>query len=164
MTITKSVPWLLAAALALALSAQGCSGDDDDDGGSDDDDGAEFIETEPNDGFGTADDIGAAATFGGACDQNDDTDVFSVDVAAGMTSVSVAWDDPADTHDIDLAIYDSAGAVSFTPLDDDGNIPPDDSPAEVSATVTTAQTLFIEVFCGFANVPAPMEYVGTVTP
>jgi len=119
-----------------------------------------FAETEPNDDYVDGNPLFLSDTFEGTCNSNDDLfDVFTATVAnTGMFSVTINWTEGvADQPDLDLILYNSN--IDFLAVDD--AVPPGDSPATVSALLTTDLSVYIEVYCYLSTAGAP--YFGTVT-
>ena len=153
---------LIGAALLALAAAPACS-----DGGDDDDDGAtspsptptanptplpgSVEETEPNNDFTEAlDNEVVAGDFHGFCaTSNDAYDTFSFVLnTAGTVNVSIAWigEEEPSVNDLDLYLYDTAQNIVAEDYTDPLQEP--DSPAEVSAMLTTAGgTYFILVEC-----------------
>ncbi len=144
-----STKTLLGLALCFALAA-GCAG------GGDDDDSGPVAESEPNDSEGAADVLGAAGThsFQGSCEPGG-TDFWKATAGTGPISASVTWAD-AGGEDIDLYVYTADFSLDLF----DDTVPPNDSPAQVTGTVTTAGEVFLEVDC-FTNTAT--AYSGTIT-
>lgn len=120
---------------------------------------ARFVESEPNDNDLDANPLFLSDTFEGTCNSNDDfSDVYRATVTnTGMFSVSINWTEGlGDEPDLDLILYD--GDVNFLAVDD--AVPPGDSPATVSALLTTNLSVYIEVYCYLSTAGAP--YFGTV--
>lgn len=122
--------------------------------------GLNFAEIETNDTPFEANDIGAAVSFSGGCSDIDTSDFYSAAVTSGTFAVSLAYTEgAADTPDIDLYLYDSD--LFIIALDETVTNGVDDSPAEVSAVLGSAMTVYVEAFCFLSTSNTP--YFGTVT-
>lgn len=124
-----------------------------------------FAEIEPNDSYGEANNIGAETAFSGSCSVDVDgfptVDIFSAVLNSGDYLVTLTWNEGAAEpyNDLDL-ILETPDAF----LGSDESVPADgmpDSPAEATATLTTATTMFIDVVC-YTGVGVP--YTGTLAP
>lgn len=172
----RSIALTFTSVLALLVTVPACSGGDDDD------DAAttatvtpipdptplpgSIAEVEPNDTPATATAVaGTTGTlaFHGTCAQTGDQDWFAFVLSSGGFSASVTWDErayipaPHLLNDLDVYVSDSSGELA-----EDSTSPPDDSPAEIDATVTTAGTISLLVECFQAD--AGLFYQGTLTP
>ena len=154
---------LIGVALTSIAVAPACSGGGDDD----DDDGSSpsptptanptplagsVEESEPNDDFGEATVLTFTSdgNFHGFCaTSNDAYDIFEFTLnTAGTVSVSLAWigEEEPSVNDLDLYLFDSAQNIVAEDYTDP--LQEQDSPAEVSAVLTTAGgSYFIEVEC-----------------
>lgn len=174
-------PLLLSAVtiLALAVALPACSGGGDDD---DDNTGTEtptvtpapdptpipgsVVEVEPNDDEATATAVaGTASTlaFHGRCSQTGDQDWFVFVLGSGGFSSELVWDErayipaPHIENDLDLYVLDSSGE-----LGEDSALAPNDSPANVAATMGSAGAMYLLVDCFQAD--DDLFYQGTLTP
>lgn len=120
-----------------------------------------FVEVEPNDLFpDEANDVGDEVAFSGSCDDVDFEDYYVAFVNSGTLSVSIAWTEgPAPEADLDLYLYD----VDFNELGiPDAEIPPGDTPAEVTAILPSAMMVYINVYYPLLSGPV-IPYTGTIT-
>lgn len=164
--------------LALAVAAPACSGGGDDD----DDDGSatptvtpnpdptpipgSVLEVEPNDEpeEGTlVTGSGATLAFHGSCGQTGDKDWFVFVLGSGGFSASLTWDErtyipsPHIPNDLDVYVNDSAGQIAA-----DSSLAPNDSPADVSATLDSAGAIHLLVDCFQSD--DDLFYQGTLSP
>lgn len=173
----RSLALSVVSLLVLAVAVPACSGG----GGDDDDDAAttavtplpdptpipgSVAEVEPNDTPATATAVaGSSGTlaFHGTCAQTGDQDYFVFTLTSGGLSAGVTWDEreyipaPHIDNDLDVYVTDSSGEIG-----QDSNSPPDDSPAAVTATVTSAGAVYVFVECFQAD--EDLFYQGTLSP
>ena len=127
--------------------------------------GGNFVEIEPNNDFPEANDAGLADTFSGQCNEIDDFIDFYVTsggpvvAGTGGLAFTLTWDEGATFEDIDLVLLDTAGNVVAADQTIPNAMTPD-SPAEATAVITTATTIFFVVDC---YVTVPTTYTGTIT-
>ena len=174
----KALRVALAAVTILVLSNTACSGSGDDD---DDDDAAttavtplpdptpipgSTVEVEPNDSEATATAVaGTTGTlaFHGTCEQTGDQDFWLFTLPAGGITVGLTWDErdyipaPHILNDLDVYVTDSSGEIG-----QDSASPPDDSPAQAVATVTSGGAVYVFVECFQAD--EALFYQGTLAP
>ena len=164
--------------LALAVAAPACSGGGDDD----DDDGTtppvvtplpdptpipgSVVEVEPNEESEDATLVtgsGATLAFHGHCGQTGDKDWFAFVLASGGFSASLTWDErtyipsPHIANDLDVYVNDSSEEIAS-----DSTLAPNDSPADVSASLDSAGTIHLLVDCFQSD--DDLFYQGTLTP
>lgn len=80
----------------------------------------------------------------GTCTESNDIQEFRIDSEAGTFEMSVSWDD-SDGEDIDLYVEDPDDDEGLFEYDDD--LPPNDSPAEVTAVIPAPMNLVATVDC-----------------
>lgn len=117
--------------------------------------GSTVMETEDNGTLDTANDLGGsgAKSFAGACADDLDDDGFKFTAAAGAFTASVTWNE-ANGDDVDLWLLDDAGVLVA-----DDEIPPGDSPAQVTFQLPAAGTYYLGVICYGPNTNVP--YTGS---
>ena len=80
----------------------------------------------------------------GTCTESNDVQEFRIDSQAGTFQMSVSWDD-SDGEDIDLYVEDPDDEEGL--FEGDSEIPPNDSPAEVTAVIPAPMNLVATVDC-----------------
>lgn len=178
MKAARSIVLSAVSLIALAALVPACSGGGDDD---DDDDAAttavtplpdptpipgSVAEVEPNGTMATATAVagsGATLAFHGTCAQTGDQDYFAFTLSSGGISGELTWDErayipaPHILNDLDVYVTDSSGEIG-----QDSSSPPDDSPAQFVATVTSAGAVYVFVECFQAD--EDLFYQGTLAP
>lgn len=124
------------------------------------------VEVEPNDvtqgETGTSLGGGPGTkTFWGVCADGNDVDGWTMVVGSGLVAAQITWFEDISHQDMDLYVYNSSGTIA----DGDANVPPNDSPAQVSAVFTTdaaaSVNVTLEVDC-LTSIPN-VVYDGQVT-
>lgn len=116
-----------------------------------------FTETEPNDDPLSATDLGAETVFAGTCSLDDFDDLYTLSVNSGNTVIAASWTEGPNLEDIDIYLYD----LDFNEIGSDTASPPEDTPAVAPATLTTATTILIDIYCA---TDGPVDYIGFVNP
>ena len=74
---------------------------------------------------------------------NEETDSYRIDSGVGTLAITATWDDSNGIDDLDLVLYDDDDVG----VDGDSDIPPGDSPANISFTVADAARFQLDVEC-----------------
>lgn len=118
------------------------------------------VEAEPNDvALGNPPTPLAASTqFFGVCADDSDFDYFRfTTTSAGTISADLTWTESPANDDLDLLVE----GTSFQLVRHDDDVPPGDSPAQLSFTSSAGLAYFVEIDC--YNTSPNVAYLGTLT-